>query len=170
MRLPATLISLACLLSATTSFAAPHDQGATDAERTFIKEAAESSLAEIKIGQLAQKKATNKEVKDFGQKLVTDHSQANAKLKKIAAAKNVALPKDVSPAAREHYKMLERLSGAAFDKSFTEHMVKDHEDGISAFEKEASSGEDDQLKNFASSTLPKLREHLKIAEQLQGNT
>jgi len=45
-------------------------------------------------------------------------------------------------------------------------MVKDHEQAVSLFEKESKKGDSDELKQFASTTLPTLQEHLKMARGL----
>jgi putative membrane protein len=48
------------------------------------------------------------------------------------------------------------------------HMLTDHRKDVAEFKKEASSGKDDAVKNFASSTVPTLEEHLKMAEDING--
>ena len=53
-------------------------------------------MAEVALGQLAVEKASNADVKKFGQRMVDDHSKANDKLKQLASQKNVALPQDLS--------------------------------------------------------------------------
>ena len=44
-------------------------------------------------------------------------------------------------------------------------MLKDHQADVSAFEKEAESGQNPELKNFASTTLPTLKEHMGMAKR-----
>src|SRR5262249_9556246 len=84
-------------LAAQTSTTAPktHPQtmktktAAEMADRHFVKTAAEGGMAEVQLGQLAVEKASNPKVKDFGQRMVTDHGKANDELKSIAASKNI---------------------------------------------------------------------------------
>jgi putative membrane protein len=45
-------------------------------------------------------------------------------------------------------------------------MVEDHQKDVKAFEREATSGADADVKAFAAKTLPTLKEHLQQAEQL----
>ena len=66
--------------------------GQTMADTKFMKEAAQGGMAEVALGQLAVEKASNADVKKFGQRMVDDHSKANDKLKQLASQKNVALP------------------------------------------------------------------------------
>ena len=45
-----------------------------------------------------------------------------------------------------------KLNGAAFDKAFAEHMVKDHKKDIAAYQK--ASRKQDAAGRYAQSTLP----------------
>jgi putative membrane protein len=65
---------------------------------------------------------------------------------------------------------LRGLSGEQFDKAFLKMAVKDHKKDVSEFQKEGDRAMDSDVKNFASTTLPTLQEHLREAEQLQGST
>jgi len=147
-------------------------KGATEAgpgtsqtsDQHFMKEAAEGGMAEVELGQLAADKASSPDVKEFGQRMVKDHSQANDQLKQIAMQKGVTLP--TSPSAKDEMtkKKLSNLSGDAFDKAYMADMVKDHKKDIAAFQRESSSGQDPDVKQFASQTLPTLQDHLKQAQ------
>jgi Domain of unknown function (DUF4142) len=46
-------------------------------------------------------------------------------------------------------------------------MVKDHSKDVSEFQKEAKSGKDESIKNFAAQTLPTLQNHLDQARQME---
>jgi putative membrane protein len=135
-------------------------------DQHFMKEAAEGGMAEVEFGQLAADKASSQDVKDFAQRMVKDHTQANDQLKQIAVQKNVTLP--ASPSAKDEMtkKKLSNMSGDAFDKAYMADMVKDHKKDIAAFQKETSSGQDPDVKQFASQTLPTLKDHLKQAESV----
>jgi putative membrane protein len=127
----------------------------------FYKHAAEGGIAEVEMGTLAQQKSDNPSVKDFGAMMVKDHSAANEKLKSVAAAKNISLPTSASMAQMANKAKLEILSGKAFDKSYIKGMIKDHDEDIAMFEKEAKSGQDPEAKAYAAATLPTLRAHLR---------
>jgi putative membrane protein len=157
---------VAGLLLSSAAFA-DQDRVAS-ADKTFAEKAAQGGLTEVKLGQLAQEKSSNPKIKDFGDKLVRDHTKANDELKQIAAEKGVKLPGDLSAEQKQHYAKLDKLNGAAFDKAFIDHMVNDHQKDIGEFQKEAGSGKDAAIKEFAGSTLPTLKEHLKIAQDLSN--
>ena len=131
----------------------------------FVKEASEGGLAEVQLGQLAQQKGQNQAVKDFGQRMVSDHTKANQELKAVAAEEKMPISTSLGVSNAALKVKLEALAGAAFDKAYMSAMVKDHQEDIAAFEKEANSGENAKIKSFASKTLPTLREHLSMAEK-----
>ena len=133
-------------------------------DRTFIKEAAVGGLYEVQAGQIAAQKATSAEVKQLAQHIVTDHTQANDKLKAIAQAKGVDVPAALDAKHQKKLDQLNKLSGAEFDREYARMMVSDHKEDIKKFQKEAQSGGDPDLKQFASSTLPALNQHLSMAE------
>jgi putative membrane protein len=134
---------------------------ADNPDATFYKHAAEGGISEVELGKLAEHKASNQSVKDFGAMMVKDHSAANEKLKSIAATKDVKLPASSSVGQMATKAKLKVMSGDTFDKSYVKGMIKDHQDDIAEFEKEAASGQDSDAKAFAQATLPTLRTHLK---------
>jgi putative membrane protein len=123
-------------------------------------------MAEVELGQLAAEKATNSDVKEFAQRMVKDHTQANDQLKQIAMQKDVTLP--TSPSAKNEAvkARLSKMSGDAFDKAYIANTVKDHKKDIAEFQHESSVGQDPDVKHFASQTLPTLQDHLKQAESI----
>jgi putative membrane protein len=129
-------------------------------DESFYKEAAEGGLAEVDQGNLAQDKGQSQDVKDFGEMMVHDHSAANDKLKTIASSKGIDLPNSPSVGQMATIGKLKVLSGDTFDRSYIKGMVKDHQEDIAAFEKEATNGKDPDARQFAASTLPTLKKHL----------
>jgi len=146
-------ISLALTLAASVALADSPDS-------SFIKNAAEGGMSEVELGQLAQQKATNPAVKDFGAMMVTDHTAANEKLKTVAASKQVTLPDSPSLMQKASKKKLDMMSGDSFDKSYVKGMIEDHKADIKEFQKEATDGKDPEVKAFAVATLPTLKLHL----------
>jgi putative membrane protein len=129
-------------------------------DSSFYKNAAEGGMSEVELGQLAQQKAANPSVKDFGAMMVKDHSAANDKLKALAASKQVSLPDSPSMMQKASKTKLNMMSGESFDKSYVKGMIDDHKQDIKEFQKEASEGKDPDAKAFASATLPTLQMHL----------
>ena len=135
----------------------------------FAKKAAQGGMAEVKLGQLAQEKGTSDTVKKFGQRMVEDHTKAGDELKRAAAQDNITLPDTISAKDKATYDELSKLSGAAFDRAYARDMVKDHEEDIADFNKEANGGKNAAIKDFATQTLPTLQDHLKEAKEMRQN-
>ena len=140
------------------------------ADRQFIKKAAEGGLAEVQLGQLATEKADSQDVKQFGQRMVDDHTKANDQLKQVASQKGVTVPDKLSPKDAATKARLEKLSGKAFDRAYMRDMVMDHTKDVSEFRMESKNAKDPDVKNFASQTLPTLQDHLKEAKSIAPNT
>jgi putative membrane protein len=138
-------------------------------DESFYKDATEGGLAEVEQGQLAADKGQSQAVKNFGSMMVHDHSAANEKLKGIAAKKGIDLPTSPGMMEMATRTKLQALSGDSFDKSYIKGMIKDHQDDIAAFEKEATTGQDPQAKAFAKATLPTLRAHLKKIQAIAAS-
>jgi putative membrane protein len=142
----------------------------TSTDRTFVTKAAQIGLAEVQTGQLAKEKGATDQAKQYGDHMVSDHTKANDELKKIAGEKQVSLP--TAPAAKDQatLKRLQGMSGAAFDRAYLDSQIAGHKEAIKEFQTEAKSGRDPGLKAFASSTLPELQEHLRMATDAAKTT
>lgn len=125
----------------------------------FAVKAANGGMAEVEMGKLAAQKATTQEIKDFGTKMVNDHSKANDKLKALAKQKNVTLPDSLGNDEKQKLADLRQKTGKDFDKAYVNEMVKDHDQDVDLFQKEASNSKDADMKAFAAGTLPTLKEH-----------
>ena len=136
-------------------------------DRNFITEAAHGGHAEVELGKMAQQNGGSQEVKSFGERMVQDHGKANEELAAIAKNHGVTPPMEPNAKQRADAKRLAKLKGAEFDRAYADLMVKDHQKTIALFEKEAKSGGQEELKAFASKTLPVLQEHHKMAQGLQ---
>jgi putative membrane protein len=136
------------------------EENSASDDNDFMTEAAQGGMAEVELGKLAASKATNAEVKKFGQLMVSDHSKANGELKALAAKKGVTLPTDTDSEAKATIDDLKGRSGADFDKEYVENMYEDHKHDVAAFEDEAQNASDPDVRAFASKTLPTLKKHL----------
>jgi putative membrane protein len=134
--------------------------------RRFIKEAAEGAATEVALGKLAQEKGSSDAVKEFGKRMVADHSKAAEELKQLAAMAKIEVSSETPKKAKKAQDKLSKLSGADFDRAYAKMMVSDHREDVKAFEKEARDGAVPAVKNFAAKALPTLQEHLKLAEEL----
>jgi putative membrane protein len=152
----------------TTQAKAGTDAGSgslSAADRAFVKKAAQGGKAEVELGQLATEKASSDAVKKFGQRMVDDHTKANEQLQALAAKENVTLPDKPNAQQRQEKARLEKLSGEQFDRAYMRLMVQDHTKDVAEFQRESKSAKDPGVKDFASTTLPTLKEHLSLAKK-----
>ena len=138
------------------------------ADEAWMTKVAKGGMAEVELGKLASEKGTTDAVKNFGKRMVDDHSKANDELKTLAGNKKVPLPSEISPEDKALRDRLTRLSGHAFDQAYIKAMVSDHVKDVNAFKLEAKSGADPDVKAWAAKTLPTLEEHLKMAREANG--
>ena len=149
--------------------ATAHKSTLSSGDKKFIEKAAEGGMAEVELGKLASQKAQSAEVKQFGERMVKDHSAANDKLKQIASQKGVTPPSEMDSSTKREYDKLSNLSGAQFDREYIGHMVSDHEKDIKEFKSEEKSAQDADVKSFAQNTLPTLEEHLRLAKSAEAS-
>ena len=135
----------------------------------FAMKAAQGGMAEVKMGQLAADKASSPDVKSFGQQMVDDHSKANDDLKGVASKDGLTLPDAPSAKQQAMYDKLSKMSGTEFDKAYVRDMVADHQEDVREFQKESSSGKNDDVKGFASRTLPVIQGHLDKIKTIQSS-
>jgi putative membrane protein len=155
------------LTQATTPSTSPNTTPISNQE--FVTQAAQGNLAEIQLGQLAQKKAASTEVKQYGQQMIAEHTQAQNQLKQLVTPKKLTLPQSVGEQNKQVAANLTKLSSAEFDQAYMDQMVKDHQKTVSLFQREAEQGQDPDLKAFATKTLPTLQQHLQQAQSLANN-
>ncbi|UOQ55103.1 DUF4142 domain-containing protein [Hymenobacter cellulosivorans] len=140
---------------------------ATMQDPVFLMTAASSNLLEIQMGQMATQKSTNAEVKRFGQMMVDHHTKATQELKTVASPLGVTLPQTMMPV---HQAMADRLmakSGKAFDEDYMDAMEVAHKMDIAMFEVKSKGAETPAVKSFATKTLPMLRSHHTMANEIE---
>lgn len=138
-------------------------------DRKFVMDAAMGGMMEVELGRIAAQQGASEGVKQFGQRMVDDHSKANTELMSLASSKGITLPTALDDKQRREVTKLSAMSGAEFDRAYIKRMVSDHKKKLSTFERESTRGVDPDLKAFASKTLPTVQEHLQMANALEGS-
>ncbi len=133
-------------------------------EQMFLTKAIEGNLAEVKMGQLAQKNGASQGVRMFGQMLETDHSEANKKAEEAAAALHIKVPTQPDSEQKADFEHLSKLNGTMFDVEFVKHMIEDHEKDIKEYE--TASSMPDAAGTYAKESLPTLERHLRTAQSI----
>ena len=137
------------------------------ADRDFIQDQLEDGQAEVALGKIAAERATHPEVKQFGQQMVRDHQMAGDELRQAAQAGNAQVnpPAELDGDHKDHQEELLKLSGTEFDRKYIDIMVNEHEEAVNELEKKVDS-DNPQIRQWATKTLPAVRQHLEHAKQL----
>jgi putative membrane protein len=117
---------------------------------------------------LALQKSQDQNIRNFAQKMITDHTAAQETLMPIAQRHNIAIPAALSP---EHQGMLDRLrtmNGAAFDTAYADEMVRDHAQDLKELNDQLTSGQSQVINVWVQNTRPVVIQHYQIAEQLKS--
>jgi putative membrane protein len=146
----------------------PAAKPAASPDSAFMRQAAMANMAEVALGQAAAKNAASGDVKQFAQRMVDDHSKALDELKSLASKKSVTLPTELDAKHKGVGDKLSKQQGAAFDTAYMSHMVSAHAEAVGLFEREAKSGKDPDAKAWAEKTLPTVKEHHKMAQDVRA--
>jgi putative membrane protein len=150
-------------VGAETGKALPHTNAS---DQTFIKEASLGGRAEVEAGHLAEQRAASVEVKEFGRRMMADHSKANDALAPLAKANNVPVPKELDMDHQVVRSELSALKGDAFDKAYLRAQITDHQKTAQLLEYEIGAGQSERIKSYAIMTLPTVLDHLEHAQRL----
>ncbi|MBV9128866.1 MAG: DUF4142 domain-containing protein [Verrucomicrobia bacterium] len=139
------------------------------ADRAFLRAAALGGRAEVQFGKLASMKSSTEAVKGFSDRMVRDHTAANHRLAALAQSVAVPLPpEDLDPEHKLIRLRFDAESGTQFDKDYIDGQIADHQVTAQLLEYEIGSGQDAQLKGFASEQLPIVLEHLRMARDVSA--
>jgi putative membrane protein len=130
----------------------------------FAQAAAIINMEEVELGNLAPRVGYDYKVKEFGKRMVTDHSKLEDELTAIAARDRLTLPSAPDTQAKAAVAKLSSMSGPKFDQAYLQAMIKGHEEAIAEFQDEASNGMNTDLKNWAAASVPILKDHLQMAK------
>jgi putative membrane protein len=164
-----TVCTVLCALPAAAQSGMSGAQASTQAsaaDKHFVEKALQGGTAEVKLGQLASEKASSEDVKEFGQKMVEDHTKLGDQMKQVAEQVSVSPPSGLSPQDEALYTRLQGLSGDQFDKTYIKAMVKDHRTDLNEFKKEATAGKSPEVKDAAEQGEKVIASHLRMIEQI----
>jgi len=172
------LASLAAILAATAAapVLAQAKGGAASAgekhyiaDRTFLLTAATAALEQVRLARLALLRASDPGVKSFAQKVVDDFGKADDQLRQLAASKGVKdLPTHTDQSTKALFVRLDKLAGANFDVEYIRQVVEDQQTAAAQFRNEAQNGADADVKHFAATFLPTLRDALSTGQGIEN--
>jgi putative membrane protein len=138
----------------------------SNSDREFATKAAQAGMAEVAEARVALKNSKRPDVRMFARRMIADHTKANDQLESIAKQQGIELPNAPSDEDLARIKQLSATAGTDFDNAYIQQGIKDHEAAVQLFAQESDSGQNDQLKSFATATLPTLREHDRMVKSL----
>lgn len=163
----------ASLILGALAHSAGQDALPTDPQIVAI--VATANQVDIDAGKLAASKASAKEVKDFAQLMVTDHTGVNKTAKDLAAKLNVTpesnpTSKSLQQGGDQNVAALKKLDGAAFDRAYVDHEVAYHQAVLDAVDQSLIPGaKNAELKALLVKVRPAFVAHLEHAKQLQSS-
>ncbi len=135
-------------------------------DKEFVRSALEGGMAEVQLGQLAAEKGSSDDVKQFGQKMVTDHTKLGDQMKQVAQQIGVKPPAGLSKKDKELYAKLQALSGKQFDNAYIVAMVKDHKKDAEDFKSEAQQTQNPAVKQAAQQGSQVIDQHLQMIDKI----
>ncbi|HZV98952.1 MAG TPA: DUF4142 domain-containing protein [Methylophilaceae bacterium] len=166
--------SLASILVMCATFAMAQQQAATltDAQIAEILDVA--NAGEIKTGKEAKSSASNSEVKQFAEQMITDH-KAMSKSNKELAKKLDIKPKESDTSktleadAKTTLKELKKLKGPEFDKAYIASQVSMHQTVLDTINNMLlPNAKNPELKTMLTQAAPQIEAHLKHAKDMQS--
>jgi len=162
----ASLVVLVVLVAQGWADEKARDAKLNDADREFVEKVGTCCNTEVKLSEMATKSASRAEVKEFAKVMVDDHTKGKQQFNEILKNKSITPPTTEAKNFKEVAERLSAAKGADFDAAYLEQMIKSHEEAIKLFETYSKDGNDADLKKWATTNLPTLKEHLEKAKKL----
>jgi putative membrane protein len=173
-----TIIATA-LLGGTVAFAQMNPPAATPPaqasaptrlnaqEQQFVQQAAIGGMFEVAAGRVAEK-STNASVRQFGARMVRDHSAAGNRLKQVVTSEGGEVPQALDQTHLQKLDQLGALKGDDFSRAYMQEMVQDHDQDMQAFAQAIPTLTDPRLKRWAQETLTVVKQHDLMAHQIDS--
>ena len=156
----------ACCLIVLTASGIAYAASLSKVDKQFMITAAKTDMTEAHEGQMAENQALRTDIKDFAKTLVKDHTKSYQRLTKLAAETGVSIPNGIDGAKDPTIQRLGRLKGDRFEREFARDEIAAHRQAIAIFKREASHGQNAEVKAYATEMIPVLEKHLHLAEDM----
>lgn len=157
--------------TSTTTSAGKQESGKSlsKADQNIMRELAQSNLAEIEAGKIALSQSKNDQVRNFAQRMIDDHQQAQKDLEQLAQAKGVTLPTEPDNKHKSAAKKLSALEGDKFDKQYMKQGgLSDHRNTHRLLQRAQTRATDPDVKALAAKMEPIVSQHLTMAQDVSG--
>ncbi len=133
----------------------------------FLRKAAWGNQAEVQFGRVAVERGDDEKVRTFGQRMIDDHGRLLTEIKDLASSRGMTLSDQLPAETQADLSHIQSMHGQEFDREYVRMMVGDHEKDLDAFDREARTGVDSDVKALAARSLPTIREHLRMVNDME---
>jgi putative membrane protein len=137
-------------------------------DRGFIRDIYADHKFEIGLGRLAQERARNESVKEFGRRMANDHTRLQKHWETMISNQGMDYESGMGERHRERINRLERLSGRQFDRAYMTLVTQNHREYLDLFRKEARRAHSAAVRARVTQAIPLLEQHLQMAKQIGG--
>jgi len=138
-------------------------------DKQFILNAADDALFQVNAGQVAASGTKRKSIQEYSEQMTTDQTQAGQELQKLAAARKVQIPTTLSDERQQQLDSLSMQAGASLDTLYLNQVVAIQERVVHMMEIEGTSGDDLELKQWATNRLPVVRQFEERAKAMRDS-
>jgi putative membrane protein len=136
------------------------------ADTAFVREAGTGNVLEVRLGTLAAQKTSNAAVKQFADRMVTDHTTMGNQWAALISNDRLPVKVGLDAAQQQSVSRLEGLSGAEFDRAYMNTMVQDHQQDVATFQRLGLTAQSADVRQLATSGLATIQQHLSMARQV----
>ncbi|MBC8122579.1 MAG: DUF4142 domain-containing protein [Gemmatimonadaceae bacterium] len=138
----------------------------SELDARFINDIHLGNKKEVALSNMALQKATSSAIKQYAQQMIDYHKQSDGKIVQLAQMQKVNLPEGPSTSMHSVMDRLSALSGSSFDKAYMDELVEDHNRNVYVYRMQAERGTDNDVRAFATQSLPEIESHLASARSI----
>lgn len=145
----------AALALSTAAFA----QSPAISDADFVMHASVGNTFEMEEAKLALERATDPRIKDYAQRMMTDHGDAMKKLGDAASKANLKSEMTLDKPHQDMVDNLKTFSGTDFDKVYIADQIAAHAETVALLSDYQQNGKTSGLKSWTSDALPVVKAH-----------
>jgi putative membrane protein len=136
-------------------------------DEEFFTLAYQGNNAEIQTSQLALERSQDQDIRQYAQRMISEHTLANEELTRLATQLNIALPDEpVDPLNQAIALQLSQRSDTEFNQAYMGVQANAHLRTIALYQTQIAQGQAPALKTYASQLLPSIGEHYQMASEM----
>jgi putative membrane protein len=154
------------LAGAGLAQAATPDRRGKQQDKQFLKTIAIADMTEAHAGEMAKSTAEGTPVRDFGQTVAKDETEEYEQLTMLANKTGQTIPKGIDARKYPAIRTLMSRKGGEFDRDYLRYAIADERRVIGTLQREASHGENPDIKAWARKIVAARQQELQKAQSL----